>query len=325
MHYDDSLLAGLNPMAMGIEYQDGNGQWQGVGNGKVDTSAHTFTFSISHFSNWGLYTAYMVAPAKVAMLTGTAVTFELTRAGPAIEDSIQGPVQFPGAKANAAVWLVNGEPEGDQTNGTITTPFAYEGIYDAPSKMPDNNPMSIDAMINLPNSGRLYVQSYATVVAKDWTYEYDFSTGQQCQGGWTTHFTYSDTNIVTFHFGSDLQVAGVDIPGLVWSAVTDEGACADGYSIVVTKGRPTQINNITGGYNPSTNLLSLSISAVEADHCGYIQYVYGYELDSVEVESGDPYVDPVVGPLQRSASSSQSNKSQDLPEFVESTWRVTAQ
>ena len=91
IHYNDSLLAGLNPLDAGIGYEDDNANWFGVGGGSVDTAMHTFSVPISHFSKWGIYEAYFISKENVvanntAILTNSSTLFNVFKAGLVVED-----------------------------------------------------------------------------------------------------------------------------------------------------------------------------------------------------------------------------------------------
>ncbi len=329
IHYSDSLLAGISPLSAGIGYEDDKGNWYGVGGGSVDTVAHTFTVPISHFSKWGIYQSYFISyenntTSTAAMLTGNSALFHVYKAGKVIEDDA-GPVPlFPWQPVQPDHWLVNGVIGGTASSGSIDpSPNIGEAIFTSPAKMPSNNPVAVAAEIVLPNSSKLYLICSTEILAKYWLLTYEFTTGFQCTSdGWAFHGTYGDTTSIVFQLGKDFQVSSW-LPSGSSSGITDVGVCNPQYSVQITSGNPSQITNVNGGYDLSSNMFKLKADMVEADYLGYTLSSEGVILMQVNVETGMPYTSPVVFQGIKSSYIYGSNdKNQGLPQFVGYTWTM---
>ena len=323
IHYNDSLLAGINPLNAGIGYEDDKGNWYGVAGGSVDTVKHTFTVPISHFSKWGIYEVYFISREnvvanKTAILTNSSTLFNVFKSGLVIEDD-GGLAPLNRTPVSPNHWLVNGTIWGTSTVGTIQpSPNVGEAIYTSPVKMPDSNPVAVSAEIILPNSSKLFLICNTEILAKYWRYIHINTSGFQCAGGWECHFTYGDTIEVDFQLGSNFQVSEW-LPGLHFYSVTDVGSCDPQWGINVQTGNPQQVTDFSGGYDISSNLIKLNVGMVEADYWGFTITI-GNETQHQDVETGQAYTDPVVFPANSSNTYSLNDKDKGLPRFDGYTW-----
>ncbi len=323
IHYNDSLLAGLNPLNAGIGYEDNNGNWIGVGGGSVDTTAHTFTIPINHFSNWGIYQTYFISKENVvtnstAILTNSSTLFNVFKTGIVIQD-VGGPTPLTRTPVQPDQWMVNGTIGGTSTVGTINaSPNKGEAVYTSPAKMPDSNPVAVAAEIVLPNSSKLYLICNTAVLAKNWRYENIYSSGFQCESGWEVHFDYGDTVEVDFQLGSDFQVASW-LPGPHFYGLANVGSCDPQWGITVQTGNPMEVTGFSGGYDAANNLIRLNVNMVEADYYGFTITI-GTETQHQDVEPGKPFTDPVIFPPKSYNTYTVNDKDKGLPRYDGYTW-----
>ncbi len=323
IHYTDSLLAGMNPLNAGIAYQDDQGNWFGVGGGKVDTVAHTFSVPVSHFSKWGIYRAYFISREKVVtnqttILTNSSTLFNVFKAGIVIQDDA-GPTPLTRTPVSPDQWLVNGIIGGSSDAGTIDpSPNIGEAIFTSPAKMPGSDPVAVSAEIILSDLSKLYLICSTEILAKHWRYEHIYNSGFQCESGWSCHFTYGDTVEIDFQLGDNFQVSEW-LPGPHFYSLSDVGVCDPNWSISVKTGNPQEVMGFSGGYDAVSGLITLNVKMTEADSYGFDIYI-GNQKEHQDVQPGMSYTDPVVFPPKSYNTYIISDKDKGYPRFDEYTW-----
>lgn len=151
IHYTDSMAKGVPASAQIIEWQDKSGRWSAIERVKIDTSEHSISSDIEHFST--------LTPANRFPVTPKNSTLKVTRRRIFVL-SIRG--TYPDGKhytsANEAdtkfwpgkvvAWTVNGKSPGDDYIGRIE-PLSMDqmnvAIYTAPVTVPLFGPIEIQA------------------------------------------------------------------------------------------------------------------------------------------------------------------------------------
>ncbi len=165
--YTNEDVAGSVPQALAVAYQDNAGSWKSVGGAQLNPTARTITVSTTHFSDWTPHLeAYMVpetaslGPGQSMPLHVMAVVTKFKTASaepfdPAFEEYLQEPFE-PGAKVS---WrIVSGG------GSLVNVPTRAAVMYTAPSTVPANNPVLVEASVDLGSSGKWVLLSYITIL-----------------------------------------------------------------------------------------------------------------------------------------------------------------
>lgn len=327
-----------DPKFLGVAYKE-SGSWYGVTGGSVDTSKHTVTASISHFSEWSEYESIRIDldHREGWTLVGkqSAVSMVVLMDGAPLNAPPANPLILPVPTPVQAIWTVNGVSNGDATNGTITTHASGNNImdYNAPAHMPPSNPVAIAATVSVANLGSVSVIVNEWVLAKSWRIDLDRTFGAQCQANNTMyyHYDYDSPSWVTFDLGSDGVVTNVNpMPGL--STITNVGPCLSApgvsYDVGVTQGKPEAINSLSGSFSSRTGLM-LTVGFHDLDIPGVtVVMVSGASsvtvLDLAVIPGNDDVNPPIQYPVRDVSTRVYSNKDQGLPEYTGTTWKMSA-
>ncbi len=108
-------------------------------------------------------------------------------------------------------WMVNGVKNGNSATGTITDFVGNIYHYDAPGKMPLDNPMAIAAVINTEKHGQLQLIQQVNVYARKWRYQISRQSAHECEGlddfGYAYDVNYGGTIDFTIAEGFELASA----------------------------------------------------------------------------------------------------------------------
>jgi hypothetical protein len=158
-HYPDSTSDGAVSQFMGMAVQDSLGFWRATSKFTNDTTAHTFTASIVHFTDYSLLELVTLTPGFKAVKVNEQINFVIKLVIPKDDEStaISGDdfnkillYQY-SENFQDIVWSVNGVQHGDPQYGSFTKELiSGQATYTAPSKVPDkNNPVQVSAAFNL--------------------------------------------------------------------------------------------------------------------------------------------------------------------------------
>lgn len=158
-HYPDSVSDGTLSQFMGMAVQDSLGFWRATSKFTNDTTAHTFTASIIHFTDYSLLELVTLSPGFKAVKVNEKINFIIKLVIPKDDES----TAISGDDFNKIllyqytetfqdiVWSVNGVQHGDPQYGSFTKELiSGEATYTAPSAVPSkNNPVQVTAAFNL--------------------------------------------------------------------------------------------------------------------------------------------------------------------------------
>jgi hypothetical protein len=178
-HYPDSISDGTISQFMGMAVQDSLGFWRATSKYTNDTTAHTLTASIVHFTDYSLLELVTLTPGFKAVKVNEQINFVIKLVIPKDDEStaISGD-DFNKILAYQStenfqdiVWSVNGVQHGDPQYGSFTKELiSGQATYTAPSKVPaNNNPVQVSAAFNLSLSynneiyNKIIVYSYVMI------------------------------------------------------------------------------------------------------------------------------------------------------------------
>jgi hypothetical protein len=323
--YVDSLLSGMPPQLFGVAYKDQAGHWIGVTGGSIDTAAKTISAPITHFSEWGTYESYRVAPQQAVVLIGGTITMSAFMTGPRLASSDSSIPLYPiGIPVQPNQWLVNGIPYGSSTVGTVSQLMGLgNAIYTAPGSMPANNPVAVTAQFILPDLSELDVISNVQILAKDWAFGLTRTNGYQCKGGSLWAFKYVDGANIVFHLGNDFQIASTELPISLIPSLTGVGTCQAGFSVSVTPGNPTRFVSLSGGYNQKTRLFSFTVDFWEADFPGIVLSYGTAVIIQTPISPGTEGKGTFPFPAINGYAIFISDITENLPSYIEYEWLLT--
>ena len=148
--YDREEWEGGLPEAIGVAYQDTRGIWQGSG-AIHDTAAGTVSVSTTHFSDWSLFSSFVLTPVSASVEPGKTLTLsvinfmsddELIPPVPGVKKPI-GP-QHSVAAQYIKEWKLAGE-------GTLKA-NGKEAVYTAPAAIPAKNPVAVSVSLKGPGN-----------------------------------------------------------------------------------------------------------------------------------------------------------------------------
>jgi hypothetical protein len=165
-HYTEEEFKKVTP-AESIAYQDMEGKWTGFRHIVINETARTVSVHSTHFSDWATYEGVYLEPredvvveiGKTTMLKVMTVTpMGLTEADQQKEEYY---LEEPSTIPAAVDWrIVNGPG-----NGTIVgVPTRATAIYTAPGAVPGNNPVEVEAKVDLKKKGYMLLFKSITVV-----------------------------------------------------------------------------------------------------------------------------------------------------------------
>jgi hypothetical protein len=166
-HYTDGETAGNSPELLAIAMQDDKGQWSSPGKITTDTVAKTLTAEIQHFSSSVMYELAEIYPTSARVKVNGSLRLRITDiayfTGGEVHTYINGvEVQQPlkVRTESAEIWSVNGIPKGNNTVGLISASQDYTAIFQAPAKVPSQNPVAVTVQENFygdnTNAGRYH-------------------------------------------------------------------------------------------------------------------------------------------------------------------------
>ncbi|MDP4264190.1 MAG: hypothetical protein Q8941_16800, partial [Bacteroidota bacterium] len=145
-HYTAKEAEGMMPEYKEIAWQDDKGQWYSLENPVVDTIARTVTGSITHFSTWVFFDAFILQPAKAKVRVNRQLDMFVvctmpkpgTAGGMITDETIPKQIRFS--------TYVNGIKGGNAVAGTVSSVYgqAIRNVrYTAPANIPDQNPVAV--------------------------------------------------------------------------------------------------------------------------------------------------------------------------------------
>jgi hypothetical protein len=149
-----------------IAYQDEEGKWRGIGNRQVNEADKTVTVQSTHFSDWTTYESIFMEPGEsIAVEKGKTATLKvMSVTSMALAESDQGKEEFyldePSPIPAPVDWrIVNGPG-----NGTIAgVPTRATAIFNAPGTIPSNNPVEVEAKVDLKSQGYMLLFTNITI------------------------------------------------------------------------------------------------------------------------------------------------------------------
>ena len=152
---------------LAIAYQDDDGIWYWPGNLTRDENQKTVSVQTTHFSAWTLFEAMKLAPAWAAVERNEDVILKAVRYLPesAISALLTPLVQTSDPVAlGEAVDLENRYiKEWTLIGDGVLTPSGSTATYQAPTVVPDENPVTVSLEINLRNGSKALLLSHITI------------------------------------------------------------------------------------------------------------------------------------------------------------------
>ncbi|GAB3907660.1 hypothetical protein GCM10028803_41800 [Larkinella knui] len=166
------------PKAFGIAYQNAKGVWMAVGGTQVDTTNHTVSIEVNHFTDFTFFKYVYLEPELTAIDPGQSVDIELFDLGSInwlLEDFPKGqerPLPKPHAVDYIDGWEVQGEGKVVGAGKKVT--------YQSPGQLPATNPVRVVARLKSP--GKEVAQLISTI------YVLNEGISLQAGGGDWVHF-----------------------------------------------------------------------------------------------------------------------------------------
>lgn len=150
-HYNPDELEGIFPEAIFIAHQNADGIWLAHGNVVTDTQNKTISAQLSHFSDWGLFSAYHLGVSdeivdpdekvelEIKEIPGGSLFFSLGQQGTS-------PIGNPVTTVGVTDFEIDQTQSFPASKGTITT-TAGKTTYTAPSVFPSNTSFNLVKII----------------------------------------------------------------------------------------------------------------------------------------------------------------------------------
>ena len=145
-YYTDAETAGNSPELLAIATQNDKGQWSSPTKVTTDTIAKTLTAETLHFSTFVEYFSAEIRPLSTRVKVNGSLRLEIIGItnitwGKIYENGKEVPLKVRTEPAD--IWSVNGIPKGNSTVGLISASHDYTAIFQAPSKVPSQNPVAV--------------------------------------------------------------------------------------------------------------------------------------------------------------------------------------
>jgi len=181
---------------MGIAMQDENGKWYKLNKTVTDTVKKTITGSINHFSVYINFSTDKIVPKYTRLKVGGSIRLKVVHVDYKNSDEI---VSLIGVEIiQVKMWSVNGIEKGNSTVGFISASTNNTAIFQAPEKVPAQNPVAISVQ---PIFNSAFVKRYgnffmvSNILIYDNAYKVTMvhSSKDPGGGGYYGDITYKDT------------------------------------------------------------------------------------------------------------------------------------
>ncbi|HMG68628.1 MAG TPA: hypothetical protein VK588_13110 [Chitinophagaceae bacterium] len=146
-YYTDPETKGNSPELLAIAMQDDKGQWLSPTKVTTDTVAKTLTAEILHFSSYVLYECATIYPESARVKVNGSIRLKIlgivNYTGGEVYDENHKEIPLKVRTESAEIWSVNGIPKGNSTTGLISASQDYTAIFQAPAKVPSQNPAAV--------------------------------------------------------------------------------------------------------------------------------------------------------------------------------------
>lgn len=154
--FQSTDLTGSAAELMQVAVQDGAGYWNLPTNQTVDAAAGTLTVTATHFSDWSLLQDVQIQPGAASVRAGSALPLSLIscwRQEIAMQSDGARYICREGEQRRYSVarWLVNGQPGGNPTIGTVVGAGSLVS-YQAPPRAPRPSGVQVAAELRGPNN-----------------------------------------------------------------------------------------------------------------------------------------------------------------------------
>jgi len=143
VRYDDADIAGSDPQALMLAFQDAQGRWQPLADPVLDAAAKTVSAETLHFTEYALYTGFRLKPPVATLGVGKAMAISMDICFPKDDNG----VTVIACKVNyvdSFKWAVNGIANGSPQVGMIDA--GNLGVrFEAPAVVPAVNPVMVSA------------------------------------------------------------------------------------------------------------------------------------------------------------------------------------
>jgi hypothetical protein len=234
LHYTDSMAKGISTPIAAIRWQDKSGRWTSVEKIKLDSTAHTLSGGIEHFSNYSASTSFKIVPDRCSIRTGKQQLFTLVISGVHPDGKKyggrNGDREF--WKTHSVQWKVNGRDGGESSSGYITPGAAPDNNianYIAPSVLPPNPVEVIAKYVGyVPLVDGSYAENVVVVATVDLYDEFHYTFTGHNHLGHLFMIDSSSCDIQVFSSG-DIDVANIQnyAPWSDWPATV--GSCSYDY------------------------------------------------------------------------------------------------
>jgi hypothetical protein len=259
MNYTDAEIAGTNPEAMNIAYQNTNGAWKFKENVTVNTAQKKVTGTLKEFKDQALFTKYILIPGKASVQINEGVELEVRLVQFRIPkgDSI---ILVEGEElANASKiksWQLNGQ-QGPTSgaNGSLTGSLGAKMSYKAPAKAPAQNPVAVSVEIDGPSGSKVILVSNITVSVSKWEMDVEWLRTSVCSPGAIAKFTYTATTKIEFELDNKGKITNVKIKGGEDDMVSGIESCLPDFYSVTGEATGIHITDLVGGIDSQTGKL----------------------------------------------------------------------
>lgn len=174
-HYNDELLRGIPPEFLWVITQSGNGTWNAMLHGELDTFAKTVSVQTTHFSDWtlGKFIDLSISPSATVLLKNQSVQLKVTGfvRDKAVQDDDELAPLIPIPDGQEALtpltpippvesrlmdfrvkqWMLNGVTSPvSNANGSLSA-GNFDATYTAPGSKPPVNPVAVSVQLESSN------------------------------------------------------------------------------------------------------------------------------------------------------------------------------
>ncbi len=232
---------------IGLAYQAADKSWRTRSDAPLSPDVEgRVLLPVHHFTDWAFYERWFLLPDQATVAVGKSQRFDAIYhdcSQPANMECLLMPLA---GNANVAEWRVNGVRGGSASSGTIAEQ-AGVGQFTAPAQRPAQNPVSVQAVVNLPpGQGQLQLAAPVQIIGGNWQgwVQVSFEGGMpdadpQHSAQVRFRFRYQVERVISEDGGGDMSFLFLDMttPDLSYRLDTyDKHTCAAGWEALSAQG-----------------------------------------------------------------------------------------
>ncbi len=207
-----------DPSQVGLAFQTSSMTWQIVPGIAADTTAGTFTSTVTHFTDFS-YVGFLQLTGPSALFVGQTGDLHVIAFDPVVADA-QNDAYLPAnphpySGSSTPAWAVNGTPSGtinsDAPYGYVASVNGSDGVYTAPQHLPSSgNPVAVSATLAFGSSTVTLVKNVHLLAHQyhvNLAYEHQDTCEGMAQGGGPS-FDLATSTSFDITLDADFNVTG---------------------------------------------------------------------------------------------------------------------